>query len=914
MPGPEVLSIDDFEKRYGSGAATASSGGGGATYLGSITPSDSPERLSLDEFNSRYGSQNQGGALGSYLWDSAKQFGSGAVQGVSNLLTFLPDMGSDVLQLQGHDWFHNPFSLTPPKITAPWEQQKAPVTKLATDALNATVLSQPDPEHRYARKIGEFVGPQAALGPVGLMGGTTGLLSAGAAGVGSQAAEDFFPNNPVASFLGALVGSGTPVVAGSGLRGLKTALLGASEAELKGAAGQVVRDYTGLTGEAIAAADAAAPKDALGRMMSTAEVTNNAGMAQMEKQLAQVGQRADRYKAIAEAREAERNSILRGMTKATPLNDEARGAAVINKADEVAARMAEQNIDRWGAFDRTVPLPVDDAQVTLAPLFPDPAAGRGLNSEVEKLATQVMEAHQGQLTSGQWQIIRSESLELLRDKTLHNADRKMLSAIAQEADSAAKNGLSPNQYALWRSARQGTARTAERFKPKTAGGILTDSRTRPINALDSALKGDRLSAVQIRDAVANDPVTMEQIKAGLLKRIGRDAQGRLTPKKMSDFLVENEGAVSYLFEDTHKRNLSRITEDLLSQAKVQENATYASKNQSPTSQNRTVAGAFSDIMATATLRQASPWAQRLWTLLREGVGLKDQARIQDWLIEAAMKPQVAAELAATPNTQRVLNLGERLTNTLEKALQAGGRAGATWMAAPNQTDNRATPGQPQLATKLLESQPARNTAMLSQPNEREEPRRTGQSPNRKILEQDRSQQGQLGQESTASLFPSSYNYRPGGSENQGLYAPLSESEMALKQATPANLPYIMEAIRQTESSGGKKTTSKDNGNGLGTAKGDYQLLDSTGKDWHKRLGITDPYDPYDDEQARTIATAYLSHLLDLFDGDVEKAITAYHSGEGNVQKGKIGPAGRNYFPTVEKHYDRLVSASDALKA
>lgn len=158
------------------------------------------------------------------------------------------------------------------------------------------------------------------------------------------------------------------------------------------------------------------------------------------------------------------------------------------------------------------------------------------------------------------------------------------------------------------------------------------------------------------------------------------------------------------------------------------------------------------------------------------------------------------------------------------------------------------------------------------------------------------------------------NYRPGGSENQGLYAPLSESEMALKQATPANLPYIMEAIRQTESSGGKNTTSKDNGNGLGTAKGDYQLLDSTGKDWHKRLGITDPYDPYDEEQARTIATAYLSHLLDLFDGDVEKAITAYHSGEGNVQKGKIGPAGRNYFPTVEKHYDRLVSASDALKA
>lgn len=48
-----------------------------------------------------------------------------------------------------------------------------------------------------------------------------------------------------------------------------------------------------------------------------------------------------------------------------------------------------------------------------------------------------------------------------------------------------------------------------------------------------------------------------------------------------------------------------------------------------------------------------------------------------------------------------------------------------------------------------------------------------------------------------------------------------------------------------------------------------------------------------EEQVR-FAQDYMNAMLDLFDGDVEMALTAYHSGPGNVRQGKIGPQGSVY--------------------
>ena len=46
------------------------------------------------------------------------------------------------------------------------------------------------------------------------------------------------------------------------------------------------------------------------------------------------------------------------------------------------------------------------------------------------------------------------------------------------------------------------------------------------------------------------------------------------------------------------------------------------------------------------------------------------------------------------------------------------------------------------------------------------------------------------------------------------------------------------------------------------------------------------------------AARYLRDLLKQYDNNIVKALTAYHSGEGNVNKGRIGPIGRKYAPEV----------------
>ena len=105
-------------------------------------------------------------------------------------------------------------------------------------------------------------------------------------------------------------------------------------------------------------------------------------------------------------------------------------------------------------------------------------------------------------------------------------------------------------------------------------------------------------------------------------------------------------------------------------------------------------------------------------------------------------------------------------------------------------------------------------------------------------------------------------------------------------------PKLMDAVKKVESSNnpdaiGPKTK-------YGQAKGAYQMLDETGKEYHKKLGIKEPYDPHNEKQQEKLATAYVADLIKKYKGDIAKALTAYHTGMGNVDKGEIGPEGKKY--------------------
>ena len=78
----------------------------------------------------------------------------------------------------------------------------------------------------------------------------------------------------------------------------------------------------------------------------------------------------------------------------------------------------------------------------------------------------------------------------------------------------------------------------------------------------------------------------------------------------------------------------------------------------------------------------------------------------------------------------------------------------------------------------------------------------------------------------------------------------------------------------------------------GTAKGGFQFLDSTAK----RFNVSNPFDT---KQAAEGAAKYMRFLLDKY-GDINKAISAYHAGEGNVDRGTgIGPVNRQYVKNVK---------------
>lgn len=113
--------------------------------------------------------------------------------------------------------------------------------------------------------------------------------------------------------------------------------------------------------------------------------------------------------------------------------------------------------------------------------------------------------------------------------------------------------------------------------------------------------------------------------------------------------------------------------------------------------------------------------------------------------------------------------------------------------------------------------------------------------------------------------------------------------------------------------------SKGNANALGPmtkfgkAKGGFQFLDGTAK----RFGLVGS-SVFDTGKAAEAAAKYLKILYDQF-GSWEKAISAYHAGEGNVKNGTgLGPINRQYVKNVLEYMDSALkgvgtTANDAIR-
>lgn len=103
------------------------------------------------------------------------------------------------------------------------------------------------------------------------------------------------------------------------------------------------------------------------------------------------------------------------------------------------------------------------------------------------------------------------------------------------------------------------------------------------------------------------------------------------------------------------------------------------------------------------------------------------------------------------------------------------------------------------------------------------------------------------------------------------------------------------AVIAVESAGKEKATSLKGASGL------MQLIPATAK----RFGVTDIYDP---GQNIAAGTAYLSFLLDYFEGDVVLALAGYNAGENAVAKHAGVPPYAETRDYVVKVIDALVAA------
>lgn len=137
----------------------------------------------------------------------AGNFGGGAVD---SLLT-LPGAPADLV-LMGIDKLGQQFGAKPltPEMYANNPLGTNTVRSMFKDYVSPDMFG-PEAKtkaEQYARRIGEFVGPAAALSPVSML--KPAITAGVTGGVGSQAAQDAFPDNPWAPVVGGLLGGFAP--------------------------------------------------------------------------------------------------------------------------------------------------------------------------------------------------------------------------------------------------------------------------------------------------------------------------------------------------------------------------------------------------------------------------------------------------------------------------------------------------------------------------------------------------------------------------------------------------------------------------------------------------------------------------------------------------------------------------------
>lgn len=131
--------------------------------------------------------------------------------------------------------------------------------------------------------------------------------------------------------------------------------------------------------------------------------------------------------------------------------------------------------------------------------------------------------------------------------------------------------------------------------------------------------------------------------------------------------------------------------------------------------------------------------------------------------------------------------------------------------------------------------------------------------------------------------------------------PTRYSEIIEKAAKEYNVdPYLIYSVIKKESNFNKDALSRSN------AKGLMQIMDSTANEVVQNINTipNKEYNIYDEYNNIYIGSKYLSELINIYEGNMFLAVTAYNAGMGNVNK---------WIKEDIKYYDNIEKILEIIK-
>lgn len=446
---------------------------------------------------------------------------------------------------------------------------------------------------------------------------------------------------------------------------------------------------------------------------------------------------------------------------------------------------------------------------------------------------------------------------------------RMRSAVDTSIETAVANGdLPAKQAKAWQDMIAARKAQGQTYESGIVGDLL---KTNPFGAgfkvqssevARSAL-GTPEDARQLMTALGKQTTSKSALRSSLMSRIWDKSTnamtGELNPTTFHRQLNVISGIDKEILLPSQIKALTKIGDDLASQATIKSNAYKASKGNSVTSEATSMIDMLQNAVregSTGTLRSAIKNIKFIGPALDGLISIvsnpeQRQILLNKELAKFVMDPKYAKALLEHSSKVDPVILGE-----FGKGLSKAVTGMASAMDRHDQT-------QADIPTQLPQA-PNKIRSLLG--------KTTGKP------------QGDINMDQIpkADVSPTKLD--------------------AIAQTHDLNLNSLDKAQIAVESAANPNAigpTTK-----YGTAKGLMQLLDSTGKEWAKKLGIEN-FNPLDPKQNVKVGKAYRDFLIAKYDGDVKLGLAAYNYGPGNLDKliSKYG----NSYDKIEAHLPQETS-------